>query len=59
MYQLLGSACQSYVSVGHRPQLAQYHTHVLAWQAPGQWQLRDAREHAAQAQADAQAHGAG
>lgn len=39
MYGLLAQQCRSYVSVGHRPQLTQYHTHVLTWQEPGVWQL--------------------
>ena len=47
MYELLAAACQSYVSVGHRPQLVQYHTHVLRWRDPGQWELVQAQEHAA------------
>ena len=39
LYQQLRLECSSFVSVGHRPQLAQYHTHVLTWQAPGVWEL--------------------
>ena len=48
MYLELAGSCQSYVSVGHRPQLAAFHTHVLTWQSPGSWLLaeseRPARE---------------
>lgn len=40
MYSLLRAHCASFVSVGHRPQLEQYHTHVLQWVGPGRWQLR-------------------
>ena len=29
MYELLAETCTSYVSVGHRPSLLAYHTHVL------------------------------
>jgi vitamin B12/bleomycin/antimicrobial peptide transport system ATP-binding/permease protein len=39
MYTLLKSACQGYVSVGHRPQLLNFHTHVLRWEQPGKWCL--------------------
>jgi vitamin B12/bleomycin/antimicrobial peptide transport system ATP-binding/permease protein len=39
MYTLLANGCQSYVSVGHRPQLTMYHSHVLTWQMPGVWTL--------------------
>jgi vitamin B12/bleomycin/antimicrobial peptide transport system ATP-binding/permease protein len=46
MYEQLAAACASYVSVGHRPQLAKYHTHVLMWQAPGEWRLMEAAEYA-------------
>lgn len=41
MYVQLASVCPSFVSVGHRPQLAQYHSHVLTWQAPGVWVLTE------------------
>lgn len=40
VYSLLRGRCASFVSVGHRPQLEQYHSHVLAWVEPGRWQLR-------------------
>lgn len=43
MYQELASSCQSYVSVGHRPQLAEFHTHVLTWQSPGAWRLAESQ----------------
>lgn len=39
MYQLLNASCQGFVSVGHRPQLLSFHTHVLRWEAPGKWSL--------------------
>jgi vitamin B12/bleomycin/antimicrobial peptide transport system ATP-binding/permease protein len=44
MYQELAGSCRSYVSVGHRPQLAEFHTHVLTWQAPGIWQLAESNQ---------------
>lgn len=37
LYEQLRGRCSCYVSVGHRLQLLQYHTHVLQWRAPGQW----------------------
>lgn len=39
MYELLKSTCKGFVSVGHRPQLAAFHTHILRWQGPGSWIL--------------------
>jgi putative ATP-binding cassette transporter len=39
MYTMLSNTCHSYVSVGHRPQLTMYHTHVLTWKQPGVWKL--------------------
>jgi vitamin B12/bleomycin/antimicrobial peptide transport system ATP-binding/permease protein len=39
MYALLKSTCKGFVSVGHRPQLAAFHTHILRWQSPGVWNL--------------------
>lgn len=38
-YALVRSACMSFVSVGHRPQLLEWHTHVLANSGCGAWQL--------------------
>ena len=46
MYTQLRAVCSSYVSVGHRPQLSQFHTHVLTWHAPGHWSLREAQSSA-------------
>lgn len=40
MYTLLRRHCGSFVSIGHRPQLEAYHSHVLQWVSPGQWRLR-------------------
>lgn len=39
MYQLLADSCQGFVSVGHRPQLFAFHSHVLRWEEPGKWSL--------------------
>eukprot|EP00892_Ulva_mutabilis_P009492 jgi/Ulvmu1/6915/UM031_0122.1 len=40
VYSALRARCASFVSVGHRPALERYHSHVLQWAAPGQWRLR-------------------
>jgi vitamin B12/bleomycin/antimicrobial peptide transport system ATP-binding/permease protein len=37
MYKLLADTCSSFISVGHRPQLARFHSHVLMWERPGVW----------------------
>ena len=47
MYSQLAQRCRSYVSVGHRPQLTQYHTHVLTWQEPGTWHLATSPDYVA------------
>jgi vitamin B12/bleomycin/antimicrobial peptide transport system ATP-binding/permease protein len=45
MYAQLAKVCPSFVSVGHRPQLALHHSHVLTWQAPGVWVLTDSEDY--------------
>jgi putative ATP-binding cassette transporter len=47
LYQALAAACPCYVSVGHRKELVQLHTHVLAAQGGGRWTLCTAAEYAA------------
>ena len=37
LYTKLQSTCRSYVSVGHRKQLMEYHTHVLEYAGKGAW----------------------
>jgi len=37
LYHKLKSVCRTYVSVGHRPQLKEYHTHVLEYIGDGRW----------------------
>ena len=44
LYSMLQSMCRSFVSVGHRMTIIQYHTHVLAWTEPGKWRLWPASE---------------
>ena len=44
VYEQLAAVSQSFVSVGHRPQLARYHTHVLRWQGAGQWELAESAD---------------
>ncbi|KAF8070971.1 Abcd2 [Scenedesmus sp. PABB004] len=45
VYRLVAAACPSYVSVGHRPQLLDWHSHVLAFAGtPGRWALWTADE---------------
>lgn len=39
LYGRLASVCPAYVSVGHRTQLARFHTHVLRWVEPGEWMV--------------------
>lgn len=36
--------CPCFVSIGHRMQLVQYHSHVLQYQGDGRWELRTAEE---------------
>lgn len=40
VYSLLRARCASFVSVGHRPKLEEFHSHVLQWAGPGRWELR-------------------
>ncbi|KFM24165.1 putative ABC transporter ATP-binding protein [Auxenochlorella protothecoides] len=47
IYTALAATGASFVSVGHRPQLVQWHTHVLEAQGRGRWELRDAEEYLA------------
>lgn len=37
VYGLISHTCRCYVSVGHRLQLLEWHSHVLVWSAPGHW----------------------
>lgn len=37
LYQKLRSKCSSYISVGHRLQLVEYHSHVLEYSRDGEW----------------------
>lgn len=37
VYSLIAGACSCYVSVGHRLQLLEWHSHVLVFQGPGVW----------------------
>lgn len=39
MYTLLKDSCQGFVSVGHRLQLLNFHTHILRWESQGKWSL--------------------
>jgi putative ATP-binding cassette transporter len=46
IYAAVAQACRRgcYVSVGHRPELARYHSHVLESAGGGQWRLVPARQ---------------
>lgn len=37
VYGLISHTCRCYVSVGHRLQLLEWHSHVLVWTGPGHW----------------------
>jgi len=39
LYRLLQAAAITYVSVGHRPSVLQYHQHVLELAGEGRWRL--------------------
>jgi len=45
LYQLLKEAGTTFISVGHRPTLVQYHEHVLQLGGNGNWQLFSAEEY--------------
>lgn len=45
LYQLLKEAGTTFISVGHRPTLVQYHDHVLYLVGNGNWQLLSAKEY--------------
>ena len=47
LYSLLAQRGAVYVSVGHRPQLLQWHTHVLEGLPDGRWRLCTVAEHQA------------
>lgn len=44
LYTKLRSCCRSYLSVGHRQQLKEYHTHVLEFAGNGKWIKRSAKD---------------
>ncbi|CAD7702533.1 unnamed protein product [Ostreobium quekettii] len=50
LYEALNVAVGSYVSVGHRPQLVKYHTHVLEFVGNGSWLKYPASEFDARSQ---------
>jgi putative ATP-binding cassette transporter len=39
LYRLLQAAAITYISVGHRPSVLQYHQHVLELTGEGRWRL--------------------
>ncbi|KAL1527767.1 hypothetical protein AB1Y20_009152 [Prymnesium parvum] len=45
IYELLTQSVDSFVSVGHRPSLLQYHTHVLELKGSGAWRLVGAADY--------------
>ena len=45
LYELLAQSVDSFVSVGHRPSLLQYHTHVLELKGGGEWQIVEAADY--------------
>lgn len=51
LYRLLRDRCGSFVSVGHRMQLVQYHSHVLEARGEGRWRLVTAEQFEAEAEA--------
>eukprot|EP00210_Caulerpa_lentillifera_P005222 g4989.t1 len=44
LYQKLASMCTCYISVGHRLQLVDYHSHVLEYSGKGEWVKRSRSE---------------
>jgi putative ATP-binding cassette transporter len=44
LYQLLAGMGASFVSVGHRVSILDYHTHVLTLHPGGSWKLAELRE---------------
>jgi putative ATP-binding cassette transporter len=49
LYRALQSVCPCIVSVGHRKELLNHHTHVLEAVGDGQWKLQAAAEYRLQA----------
>ena len=45
LYGLIRDTTRCYVSVGHRPTLVQYHTHVLELGVTGSWKYLTATEY--------------
>ena len=44
LYSKLRALCRSYISVGHRLQLIEYHTHILEYIGKGIWVKKRASE---------------
>ena len=55
IYAAVAAACARgcFVSVGHRPELAKYHSHVLESAGEGRWRLLGSREWAEERRARA------
>ena len=45
LYTKLQDLCETYVSIGHRMTLLEFHTHVLQLGEGGKWDLYDRREY--------------